>query len=129
MHLINWICLLISLISLVWSKTNEDEGIVELLQELRKEPPPEPVWMLHEVGSILDDTWDPTAQDNALNFALLSYLNLVLRRIFEKKHPFPEYEDKNQSVGRRHDAIETPVQGQGAEKFSMNSQGHGKIYF
>lgn len=85
MHLTSWICLLliiISLFPLVWSKATENEGIVELLQELRKEPPPEPVWMLHEVGSILDDTWNPNAQDNGkwetfFTSSQLSYLMII----------------------------------------------------
>nr|CDS21972.1 netrin receptor unc 5 [Echinococcus granulosus] len=64
MHFIECICLLFSLFPLAWSKATENEGIVELLQELRKEPPPEPVWMLHEAGSILDDTWNPTVQES-----------------------------------------------------------------
>ena len=51
-----WIFLLFSL---PCGRTAENQGIMELLQELGKEPPPEPVWMLHEAGTILDDTWKP----------------------------------------------------------------------
>ena len=56
-----WICLLICL---PWSGSTENQGIVELLKEIGKEPPLEPVWRLHEPGSILDDTWKPITPDN-----------------------------------------------------------------
>lgn len=45
--------------------SNADKnGFIEVLQEFRKEPLPEPVWMLHEAGTILDDTWNPSGEEN-----------------------------------------------------------------
>ncbi|VDD74767.1 unnamed protein product [Mesocestoides corti] len=61
-----WISLLIFLaLSAEPTAAKIKEGeLNELLQELSKEPPPETVWMLHEEGNILDDTWNPSTPDN-----------------------------------------------------------------
>ncbi|VDO09258.1 unnamed protein product [Rodentolepis nana] len=42
----------------------KNHGIEQLIQEFRKEPPPESIWMIHEAGHILDETWEPPLQDN-----------------------------------------------------------------
>nr|CDS30354.1 expressed protein [Hymenolepis microstoma] len=60
-----WIFLLLSsFFTLTRGDAAKNHGIEQLIQEFRKEPPPESIWMIHEAGNILDETWEPPPQDN-----------------------------------------------------------------
>lgn len=52
------------------TKPNEIE---QLIQELRKEPLHEPMWMIHEAGNVLDETWKPVTQDTG-KFLVLNFM-------------------------------------------------------
>lgn len=52
----------------------KDHGIEQIIQEFRKEPPPESIWMIHEAGNILDETWKPSPQDNGKFESRFSFL-------------------------------------------------------